>query len=64
MWKTEGEIIVLIIANLNHNSTKPNNQQINKSWFLHDYDFAHHHPPPPATQNSTFTIRAIQGNIN
>ena len=33
---------------LNHNSNKPNNQQINESWVLHENDFAyHHHPPHP-----------------
>ena len=30
---------------LNQNSIKSNNQQINESWLLHDYDFAHHHHP-------------------
>ena len=29
-----------------HNQTKPNNQQINESWVLHENDFAHHHHPP------------------
>ena len=29
------------------NQTKPNNQQINKSWVLQENDFAQHHPTPP-----------------
>ena len=33
----------------NHNSTKPNNQQINESWVLHENDFAHHPTHPPET---------------
>ena len=45
------------------NQTKPNNQQINESWVLHENDFAHHPPHPPTHQKSIFRLRAIQANL-
>ena len=43
------ELIVKTTTQPQLNQTKPNNQQINKSWVLHENDFAHHrpHPTPP-----------------
>ena len=41
----------------NHNSIKPNNQQINKSWVLYDYWFA-----PPTTDHQELYFQP-QSNI-
>ena len=39
-----------LLSKPQHNQTKPNNQQINESWVLHENDFAHHHHPTPPTE--------------
>ena len=54
LYSTQNLPIVKTTTQPQLNQTKPNNQQINKSWVLHENDFAHH-----PTRNSTFSLRAI-----
>ena len=46
LYSTQNLPIVKTTTQPQLNQTKPKNQQINKSWVLHENDFAQHHPPP------------------